>query len=352
MMYSILSHSIDGAIPYNQLDKDRVIYNIKNSGLIGRSGAAFSVYKKWNVFLNSDSDEKYLIINGHEGEPECTKDYHLLSKNLDVVLDGAMITAYVTGASKIIFAIKHEYEKFVKERHDIIIKKMANSHYIAGEETALISYIENGFAYPRQKPPFPVQSGLFNKPTLVHNVETMANISYIARNGIQEFCATGTEKYKGTKLFCISGDVKNPGVFELPFGTSLHNLLNDIDGSLFAILPGFANVIYADECKTLNLDYDSFRYVNSDLGTGNIVVFNSPKKLKAYLKRCIMFLANSGCQQCLNCRAICKITKKILDTEFDVNEWNDISKNVMGLSRCPLMNSLIDMFNNYMAVTI
>jgi len=356
MSYRISLHEIYDVTSYKTLDKDVIIQHIKDSKLTGRGGAAFPVYSKWELFTKQKSDEKYLIVNAHEGEIGCNKDYWLLMNNINAVIDGVLITAYCTEATKIIMSMKEsdydliEYVKeHVPENIDIHI---GSSKYVAGEETALIESIENGLPFPRSKPPFPVQKGLYEKPTLVHNVETMTNVSYIARNGINEFLEIGTEKSHGTKIISISGDVLNPCVAEVDFGVNLLRTIEEYTeikpNQVVAIAPGTSRVIY--DCRSLTIDYESFKAAGSDLGTGNIAVFTSTNSLKFHIRNSIFFLANESCGQCSTCRILSKIAKKVLDSDSidDRNELKEIMQNIRNCSRCSLMNSLIDSVLNYM----
>ena len=356
MSYRISLHKINDLQSYVKLDKELVIENIKNSGLLGRSGAAFPVYKKWELLKQPKSDEKYLIINAHEGEIGCNKDYWLLMNNIDAVIDGALITAYCNDIKKIILSMKESDFELVQYVQDKIPENIAlhlgSNKYVAGEETALIETIENRLPFPQEKPPYPMQKGLYGKPTLVHNVETLANISYIARNGIEEFVATGTEENKGTKIISISGDVPNPCVVEVEFGCNLLKTIEMYTGfsanEIIAIVPGLSRTIY--DCKSLTLDYKSFKDAGSDFGTGNIAVFTSKESLKFHLRNSVFFLSTESCGQCSICRILSKISKKILDTDLvdDKNELIGLMNNVRNCSRCSLMVSLIDSLFNYM----
>lgn len=355
MSYSILTHNVNNILSYETFDRSCILNSIKSSNLLGRGGAAFPVYKKWEPFIASTGQKKYVIINLHEGEPGCRKDAYLVRHNAHAVIDGALITRFVTNATDIILAVKDSIAKEsdicrIAELHNIGIHTTC-ADYIAGEESALIELLETGFAYPRLRPPYPVTYGLYGCPTLVHNAETFANISYIARHGDTHFNIVGTRTNRGTKIFCISGDVNNECVFEESFGVSLKKAINDYagglkNGDLCIVIPGFSRMI--KECLTINLDYESFANAGSHLGTGNIFVFTNKESLLQHIRKMIAFLCRSSCGQCSTCRIICKMSNVDLEqNSCNANKLEEIATSVRGFSRCSLMNSILDMLTNY-----
>ena len=355
-MYSVLSHKVSDLSSYKDLNKEVVLNYIKESKLIGRGGAAFPVYKKWELFINTPANFKYILVNAHEGELGCLKDAYLIENNVNAVLDGALITKHITSANKIIICCKRSDQKIINiinaAKTSEIDLHISCDKYVAGEETALIEEIEHGFAYPRPKPPYPTVSGLFNAPTLIHNAETMAHISYISRYGLENFINTGTEYSRGTKLFSISGDVNSPGIYEIEFGVSLRKSIDEYAGgiknNLYAILPGFSRII--KNCNSISLDYESFAAVGSNLGTGNFRVFSSPESLASYIENVIRFIANESCGQCSTCRNLCKVAQISVSQSYDETELMYYMNGVVGLSRCALMSSMIDMLRNYIEV--
>ena len=357
MTYSIL-RNIDRSDSIDRFDRNRICDMIKQSTLVGRGGAAFPVSKKWDTFINQKSDEKYLIVNAHEGEPCCYKDRFLIQNNIHAVLDGAMLTAYATGAIKVIIATRKSDVETIE-----IIKKhisknveihIGSDRYVEGEETALIESIESGESYPRSRPPYPVISGLYKKPTLVHNVETLANISYIVRGGLEDFLSTGSENYKGTKLVSISGDICEKTIIEVDFGTSVSAILNkhcDVrTKDVIAIVPSFANPIY--DFINLKIDYDSFKNVGSQMGTCSLSVFTSYESLCKHLRDSLSFLIRESCTQCSTCRIFSKMCESMLTHEHVNTELlKHIASSISSNSRCGLMRTMIDTANAYMYAT-
>jgi len=354
MTYSILQ-DINRSASIDSFDRNRICDMIKQSTLVGRGGAAFPVSKKWDAFINQKSDEKYLIVNTHEGEPYCYKDRFLIKSNIQAVLDGAMLTAYATGATKVIIATRksdlESIEILKKHASKNVEIHIGSDRYAEGEETALIESIESGESYPRSRPPYPVISGLYRKPTLVHNVETLANISYIVRGGVEDFLSTGSECYKGTKLVSISGDICERTVLEVDFGTSVSVMLNkqlDIrTKDVIAIVPSFAHPIY--DLTNLKIDYDSFKNAGSQIGTCSLSVFTSYESLCKHLRESLSFLIRESCTQCSTCRIFSKICESMLANK-DINQQllKQISSNIAGNSRCGLMQTMIDTANAYM----
>lgn len=354
MTYSILQ-DIDRSASIDSFDRNRICDMVKQSTLVGRGGAAFPVSKKWYVFINQKSDEKYLIVNAHEGEPCCYKDRFLIKNNIHAVLDGAMLTAYTTGATKVIIATRRsdvENIEIIKKHVSKNVKiHIGSDRYIEGEETALIESIESGESYPKSRPPYPVISGLYRKPTLVHNVETLANISYIVRGGVDGFLSTGSESYKGTKLVSISGDICERTVLEVDFGTSISVMLNKHlsvrTKDVIAVVPSFAHPIY--DFTNLKIDYDSFKNAGSQMGTCSLSVFTSYESLCKHLRESLSFLIRESCTQCSTCRIFSEMCESMLANK-DINQrlLKQISSNIAGNSRCGLMQTMIDTANAYM----
>ena len=231
-----------------------VIDQLKQSGLLGRGGAAFPTWIKWESTLKAEATPKYFVINADESEPGTFKDRILLEGDPCRILEGAIIGAYSIGAHHAYVYIRGEYPNALAAmRHaieecraagylgenilgtgyalDVEVRSGAGA-YICGEETALFESIEGKRGFPRMKPPFPATYGLFGKPTVINNVETLAKIPYIFAHGAEAFARFGTEKSTGPKLFCVSGDVERPGVYEVPFGVTLRHLIEDLAGGV------------------------------------------------------------------------------------------------------------------------
>jgi NADH-quinone oxidoreductase subunit F len=311
---------------------DRILEEIKNSGLRGRGGAGFPTWKKWEMVAGKDVPQKYLCCNGAEEEPGTFKDQMLLGVNPHQLLEGALIAAYTVGAGKIILYINQKFEAQIGLMEEALDETRALGFwgenilssgvtieialfkspvaYVAGEETAMLEVIEGRRAAPRQKPPFyPVHYGLYGKPTLVNNVETLSNIPHIIRNGSEWFKQIGLPESTGTALFSLSGDVNQPGVYELPMGTSLKKLI-EVYGKgvkegrkIKGILPGgpSCGMIPGEEID-IPLDYESLKKRGTALGTGAVVVFDETACLVNAGLHIAEFFSEESCGQCPPCK--------------------------------------------------
>ena len=311
---------------------EEIISEVKDSGLIGRGGAAFPTGLKWEFAFKQTEKGKYFVCNADEGEPGTFKDKVLLDQDPHKVIEGMIIGAYATGSSKGYIYIRGEYqdsikviEKALEEARainilgsnilgssfsfDIEVKKGAGA-YIAGEETALFRSIEGRRAVPGVKPPFPTVSGLYRKPTVINNIETLANIPHIILNGAKWFRSLGVEGSFGTKLFSISGSVKNPGVYEVELGKYtlgdlIYGLADGIEGNrkLKAVLPGGASTRFFTKDKlNVRVDYRSLRKAGSSLGTGAILVFDETVSIPEIVRDFFDFYQEESCGNCVPCR--------------------------------------------------
>ncbi len=302
-----------------ELGPDQIVEHIKASGLQGRGGAGFPAHIKWDAVRKESDPKHYLVLNADEGEPGTFKDREVLLRRPDRVLEGLAIAAEAIGATDIWLYLRGEFESPWKAVEDSLKRfqenglfSQLNFHlhagqgaYICGEETALLEALEGKRGMPRLKPPFPTQVGLWGKPTLIHNVETIACVPSILQNGGEWFRALGREE-AGTKLYCISGHVQNPGTFELPLGTTLEELIDaagGMQGTLKAFSPGGASsgFLPADQA-TLPLDYGSLGKVGSMLGSAGVVVLNERVNLRDAALQQLRFFANESCGQCAPCR--------------------------------------------------
>ncbi|HLA86400.1 MAG TPA: NAD(P)H-dependent oxidoreductase subunit E [Anaerolineales bacterium] len=300
-----------------------VIAEIKASGLVGRGGAAFPTGVKWEGAAKADGSQKYVICNADESEPGTFKDRILLLDDPHLTIEGMCICAYAIGASKGYIYIRGEYPYIVPvlenalgeartagylgEHFDIEIRVGAGA-YICGEETALFESIEGKRGFPRVKPPFPTTNGLFDKPTVINNVETLCNVPLIISKGSAEYRKMGTEKSSGPKLFCVSGDVVKPGLYEIPFGVTLRDLLKmagDIAGKkpLKAVLFGGAAGAFATTAHLdLKLTFEDLRVAGLPLGSGVVMVFDETRDIRNVLKRLGKFFAHESCGKCYPCQ--------------------------------------------------
>ena len=320
-----LRHVLD-----SQLTPQQVIGQLKQSGLLGRGGAAFPTWLKWEGALNAPITPKYFVVNADESEPGTFKDRVLLEGDPCRIVEGAIIGAYAIGARQAYAYVRGEYPKAVACLQHAIEECAAAGYlgknllgsgfdlnlevrsgagaYICGEETALFESIEGKRGFPRMKPPFPATSGLFGKPTIINNVETLAKIPYIFTAGAEAFARFGTEKSAGPKLFCVSGDVVRPGVYEVAFGITLRHLIDDLAGGVqggklqAALVGGAAGAFAAEQDLDVKLSFEDLRSHGLPLGSGAVMVFNDKRDLRDILVRLGRFFAHESCGKCYPCQ--------------------------------------------------
>ncbi|GJQ38641.1 MAG: NADH dehydrogenase subunit F [Anaerolineaceae bacterium] len=300
---------------------EEVVNEIKSSGLVGRGGAGFNTALKWEGAAKADGSPKYVICNADESEPGTFKDRVLLLDDPHRAIEGMCIAAHAVGASKGYVYLRGEYPYilpplenalnearaagYLNEDFDIEIRVGAGA-YICGEETALFESIEGKRGFPRVKPPFPTTNGLFDKPTVINNVETLFNVPLIIEKGAAEYRKIGTEKSSGPKLFCLSGDVARPGVYEVPFGITLRELLEmagGVTGGLQSILFGGAAGAFATSAQLdVKLTFEDLRAAGLPLGSGVVMVFNETRDMRDVLKRLGRFFAHESCGKCYPCQ--------------------------------------------------
>ncbi|MBN1451015.1 MAG: NAD(P)H-dependent oxidoreductase subunit E [Anaerolineales bacterium] len=307
-----------------------VIAEIKDSGLVGRGGAAFPTGIKWEGAANAPGDEKYVICNADESEPGTFKDRVLLLADPHSTIEGMCIAAYAIGADKGYIYLRGEYpyilpvlENALTEAReagylggafDIEIRIGAGA-YICGEETALFESIEGKRGFPRVKPPFPTTHGLFGKPTVINNVETLCNVPLIIGRGAAEYRKIGTEKSPGPKLFCVSGDVEKPGIYEVPFGVTLRELLAmaGCDSFQAVLFGGAAGAFAAPTHLDVKLTFEDLRAAGLPLGSGVVMVFDETRNLRDTLSRLGKFFAHESCGKCYPCQMGAQRQMEILD---------------------------------------
>ena len=358
------------------MSSDEIIDIVKRSGLKGRGGAGFPTGLKWSFMPKSFDGAKYLCVNGDESEPGSFKDKHIMEFNPHQIIEGIIIAAKVMGITTTYIYIRGEYHKWakcvqeaiddayragyvgskMKEKYginfqtDIYIHKGAGA-YICGEETSLMNSIEGIRAYPRNKPPFPAVSGLWGKPTTINNIETIATIPAILKIGAEAFSQIGAQNYCGNMLFGVSGSINRPGVYELPTGTLLTDIIYDICGGipnnkkLKAIIPGGISMVplRGDEIEGLKMDADSLKAIGSGIGTGGIIVIDEDANLAEVVLRISHFFHHESCGQCTPCREgngwMEKILKRIVKGEAvskDIDTLYDIACNIEGNTVCAL----------------
>jgi NADH-quinone oxidoreductase subunit F len=325
-----------------KLRPEEVIATVQDAGLIGRGGAGFSAGAKWSLARKAAGDQKYFICNAEEGEPGTFKDRVLIERNPHQILEGLIIGAYAIGASKGYIFVDAEFQNTIAivkraiaeaEEMGFLGARIRGSPfsfhlnlflsmgaYICGEETALMNSIEGKRPVPRIKPPYPTDCGLFEKPTVVNNVETLANIPPILFNGSEWYCRLGVEGSHGTKLFSVSGNVNRPGVYEIELGrVTLGDFINALAGGIAgqkrvkAILPGGASTSFlTEEHLDVLLDYQSIREAGSSLGTGGMLVFDEDQSIPMIVKHIFDFYRHESCGFCVPCRLGTNMVHKIL----------------------------------------
>lgn len=358
------------------MSSDEIIDIIKQSGLKGRGGAGFPTGLKWTFMPKSNDLPKYLCVNGDESEPGSFKDRQILEHNPFQLIEGILIASKAMGITASYIYIRGEYHKWINciqkaidEAYsagfigsgmrdkfgidfstEIYVHKGAGA-YVCGEETSLMNSIEGKRAYPRNKPPFPAGSGLWGMPTTINNVETITNVPAILRIGAEEFTKIGAPTQCGTMLFGVSGNINKPGVYELPTGTPLKEIIYDICGGipngkkLKAVFPGGISMVplTADEVEIAKMDLDSMRKIGSGVGTGGIIVVDEDANLAEVALRINHFFHHESCGQCTPCREgngwIEKILKRIVNgdsTSKDIDLIYDIACNIEGNTVCGL----------------
>ncbi|SRR5581483_5838085 len=346
------------------MKREDVINEIKASGLVGRGGAAFPTGVKWEGAFKAEGNPKYVVCNADESEPGTFKDRILLLDDPHRTIEGMCIAAYAIGANKGYIYLRGEYPYilpvlenalreargagYLNEDFDIEIRLGAGA-YICGEETALFESIEGKRGFPRVKPPFPTTHGLFGKPTVINNVETLCNVPLIVSKGAAEYRKIGTEKSPGPKLFCVSGDVAKPGLYEIPFGVTLRELLDMAGGvankrKLQAVLFGGAAGAFATlDHLDVKMTFEDLRAAGLPLGSGVVMVFDETRDMRDVLKRLGHFFAHESCGKCYPCQMGTQRQKEILDRiaagkmlEGDLERLQDVGWTMTDASLCGL----------------
>ncbi|MER7394913.1 NADH-ubiquinone oxidoreductase-F iron-sulfur binding region domain-containing protein, partial [Streptomyces sp. NPDC000151] len=305
-----------------------VIREVTEAGLVGRGGAAFPTGRKWDATARQPDHPHYLICNADESEPGTFKDRVLIEGDPYALVEAMTIAGYATGAHLGYLYLRGEYPRALARiqyaidqarargllgddvlgqgyAFDIEIRRGAGA-YICGEETAIFNSIEGQRGEPRSKPPFPVEKGLFGKPTAVNNVETLVNVLPILEHGAAAYAATGTEGSTGTKLFCVSGAVARPGIYELPFGVTLGGLLEAAGGCTgtprAVLLGGAAGGFVRPDELDIPLTFEGTRAAGTTLGSGVVMVLDETVDLPRILLRIAEFFRDESCGQCVPCR--------------------------------------------------
>ena len=351
---------------------EEIIEEVKLSGLRGRGGAGFPTGMKWSFVPRTSPKLKFVVVNADESEPGTCKDRLLMEYDPHQLIEGALIAALAVDARAGYIYIRGEYRYLI----DIMDKAIAEAYargylgknlrgsnfsfdlythsgagaYECGEESALLESLEGKRGVPRIRPPFPAVVGAFQCPTVLNNVETYCAVPAIIRDGGKAFANLGTPKNGGTRLFCLSGHVNRPGVYELPMGFNLLRMINEVGGGvrggkkLKAVIPGGSScpVLKADECD-LPMDFDSLAKAKSMLGSGGVVVMDEDTCMVKAALRIMRFYAHESCGWCIPCREGTTWLRKLLQRfhdglgqASDIGLIGDLAKNMLGRTFCPL----------------
>ncbi len=353
-------------------EPDALVEEVKNSGLRGRGGAGFSTGQKWSFLPKESPKPRYLCVNGDESEPGTFKDRMIMEVNPHLLVEGVIISAYATKVHQAFIYIRGELlkagnqvERAVREARaagflgknilgsgfdlDIIVHHGAGA-YICGEESALLESLEGKRGYPRLKPPFPAVVGLYGGPTVINNVETIATLPAVARYGAATYAAYGTEKSKGTRIYCLSGHVNRPGNYEAPLGIPLRSLIEDLGGGVRegrkvkAVIPGGSSTpMLGPDKLDIPLDYESVAAAGSMLGSAGVIVLDDQTCIVAATLRMTEFYRDESCGKCTPCREGTFWLAQLLERleagegrESDIDLLTDICDNIAGKSFCPL----------------
>jgi len=354
-------------------DQEKIIETVKASNLRGLGGAGFPTGLKWGFVPRDQEGPKYLVVNADESEPGTFKDRYIMLHAPHLLIEGIIIAALSIGAEEAFIYIRGEYqEAYTVLKHaleeaeeagylgrnifgsshslEVTIHRGAGA-YICGEETALLTSLEGYKGFPKLKPPFPAVKGLFARPTIINNVETLSYVPIVVEKGPEYFAALGVERNGGARLFGVSGHVNRPGVYELTLGTPMRELIYEHAGgiregrALKAVIPGGSScpVLTADEVEKINLDFDSLSNAGSMLGSGGVIVMDEKTDLVKVLYRICKFYWKESCGQCTPCREgtgwMVRIMQRIMDGEGrskDLDNLVQIAEMISGHTICPL----------------
>lgn len=358
-------------------DPDAVIGTIEAADLRGMGGAGFPTHRKWSMVAAHRDCDKFVICNGNEDEPGTFKDRFLLEHTPHQVIEGALIAAVATRANNVVLYVNPHQERAVTavraavgcwQDHALLAELerlvgravkltlcLSSGLYIGGEETAVIASVEGGFPFPRRKPPYPADEGVHGCPTLVNNTETLAHATHILRHGADWYRALGKGDAAGTKLFSLSGDVLRPGLYELPMGTTLAELVFEhgqgmLQGRAFKAVftGGPSNTLLTKRDLDVPLDFDSVRARQSRLGTGAMIVISEGTSIVRKVAEYVDFFANGSCGQCPPCKGgtfqLSRILNRI-DTgrgvRGDLDALADLCRVLPGSGRCGLIDGAV-----------
>ena len=356
----------------NTYSRDEVLQTLETSGLRGRGGAGFPTFMKWSFAKASQSDQKYVICNADEGDPGAFMDRSVLEGDPHAVIEAMAIAGYTIGANQGYIYVRAEYpiavnrlriaidqarQEGVLGQHifgsdfsfDLDLRLGAGA-FVCGEETALLESIEGHRGEPRPRPPFPAVKGLFGKPTIVNNVETLANIPQIILKGPEWFAGFGTEQSRGTKVFALGGKIQNTGLVEIPMGTTLKEIVEDIGGGIpngkkfkAAQTGGPSGGCIPQEHYDVPIDYENLKKIGSMMGSGGLIVMDEDNCMVDIAKFFLEFTVEESCGKCVPCRVGTKRLLEILDkitmgkaTLDDLDRMEELCHHIQENSLCGL----------------
>ncbi|MEX0843649.1 MAG: NADH-quinone oxidoreductase subunit NuoF [Balneolaceae bacterium] len=368
--------ALEKVVKDSNLKPADVVNEVKAANIRGRGGAGFNAGLKWSFMPPTDGGPRYLACNGDESEPGTFKDRKIFEYNPHLFIEGALIAAYAMEVSTIYTYIRGEYyswfkivEKAVQDARDkgFIGKNLFGTDYsvefeitygagayICGEETSMLESLEGKRGYPRVKPPFPAQKGLWGRPTTINNIETLANVPGVINNGADWFKNIGTETHPGPVLYGISGHVNRPGVYELPSGVPVMDLINDVaqgirgGKKIKGLIPGGSStpILRADQLEGVCMDADSLREAGSMMGTAGMIVMDEDTDMVDMLWRIAHFYHHESCGQCTPCREgtgwLEKVLLKIKNGEGEIRDLDlllDVTTQMEGRTICALADA-------------
>jgi NADH-quinone oxidoreductase subunit F len=356
-----------------RMKPEEVTDEVKKSGLRGRGGACFPTGLKWTFMPKQTTKPKYLCVNGDESEPGTFKDRQIFEFNPHLVIEGTVIACYAMGCQTAYIYIRGEYNKWIRMLQKALDDAFARGYigenilgsgfstqvylhrgagaYICGEESALMNSIEGERGYPRVKPPFPAQFGLWGCPTTINNVETIANVPLILRMGWEAYTKIGALKHPGPILVGVSGHVNKPGVYEMPTGVPLLEIIGKYAGGvpggkrIKAVIPGGSStmILRGEDLEGVCMDADSLKAAGSSVGTAGLIVMDEDTDLIRVITRIAHFYYHESCGQCTPCREgtgwMLKLLKRFERSEAregDIDLLLDVANNIEGNTICAL----------------